>query len=164
MKTTQILKEMQEAFKTADNLFRQGNYESSIEYYNRALSFSQSLPNETTFDRQRFDASCYAGLSGALGRAGKHLESFAAANKALVFYDSFCENYPADVGRWLMAQVNQGTALAALRCLPAALEALQRAKDIFVNKGLDIVNNEEWLKMVDGNIEAIYTQIEKAKH
>ena len=64
------------------------------------------------------------------------MESFGAANKALVFYDKCGDNYPADTGSWLMAQVNQGAALAALGCFPAAIEALERAKEIFTDKGL----------------------------
>jgi hypothetical protein len=91
------------------------------------------------------------------------MASFAAANRALVFYDQCGENYPADVGRWLMALVNQGTALAALGCLDAALEALRHAKEIFINKGLDIAQNRQWIDMVDGNIAAINAQIAKVK-
>jgi tetratricopeptide (TPR) repeat protein len=154
---------MQNAYRDADRLFHQGNYEGSVECYNKALKLCQSLPETTEFDRQRFEACCYAGLSGALGRLEKHLESFAAANKALVFYDQCGDNYPADVGRWLMAQVNQGTALAALGCFPAAIEALQRAKEIFTNKGLDAAQNRQWLEMVDGNIVAIQAHMKEQK-
>jgi hypothetical protein len=54
-----------------------------------------------------------------------------------------------------MAQVNQGTALAALGHFSAAVESLERAKEIFSRKGLDAVQNKGWLEMVDGNIVAI---------
>jgi tetratricopeptide (TPR) repeat protein len=155
MKTSHLIKEMQVAYREGDRLFHQGNYEGSVDCYKKALGLCESLPNDKGFDRRRFEASVQAALSGSLGRLGKHLESFAAANKALSFYDEFGDNYPADVGRWLMAQVNQGTALATLGCLPAALEALQRAKEAFTSKGLDAAQNRQWLEMVDGNIAAI---------
>jgi tetratricopeptide (TPR) repeat protein len=164
MKTARIINEMQNAYRDADKSFHQSNYTSSVECYNKALRLCQSLPEDTGFDRRRFEASCYAGLSGALGRLEKHLESFAAANKALVFYDQCGEKYPADIGRWLMAQVNQGAALAALGCLEAALEALEGANEIFVNKGLDATQNKVWLEMVDGNIAAINAQLKRLGH
>jgi tetratricopeptide (TPR) repeat protein len=161
MKTAHAIRDMQVAYRDADRLFHQGNYEGSVECYNKALRLCQSLPETTEFDRRRFEASCYAGLSGALGRRGKHLESFAAANKALVFYDQCGDSYPADVGRWLMAQVNQGTALAALGCLPAAVEALMRAKEIFTSKGLDSAQNKQWLEIVDENVTAINARLKQ---
>ncbi len=161
MKTAHTLRNMQESYKEANRAFHKGNYVGSVECYNKALQLCKSLPADITFDHHRFEASCQAGLSGSLGRLGKHLESFAAANKALLFYDECGEKYPADTGRWLMAQVNQGTALAALGCLPQAIEALQRAKEIFINKGLDIAQNKQWIDMVDGNIAAINAQMAK---
>ncbi len=155
MNTAHVIRDMQESYKAADRSFHQGNYAGSVDSYIKALKLCQSLPETETFNRRRFEASCYAGLSGALGRLGKHLESFTAANKALVFYGQGGETCAADIGRWLMAQVNQGTALAALGCLPAALEALGRAKELFVSNGLDVAMNKQWLEMVDGNIAAI---------
>lgn len=154
---------MQKFWRDADYSFRQGNYEGSVDSYNKALQLCQSLQDCEGFDRRRFEASCYAGLSASLGRLGKHFESFAAANKALAFYDECGEKYPADTGRWLMAQVNQGTALAALGCLPAALAALGRAKEIFINRGLDIAQNKQWIDMVDGNIAAIQAHMAKGE-
>ena len=156
-----VLRDMQEASKDGDQQYRQGNYMGSVECYQKALKLCQSLPPETTFDRRRFEASCYAGLSASLGQLKKHLESFAAANKALVFYDECGEGYPADVGRWLMALVNQGTALATLGCFDAAVEALLRAKQIFLDHGLDACENQHWLEMVDGNIAAIKSHLAK---
>lgn len=155
MKTAHVIRDMQNFLREGDRLFHQGNFEGSVECYNKALKLCGSLPADEKFDRRRFEASCQAGLSASLGHLEQHLESFAAANKALHFYDAYCEKYPADTGRWLMAIVNQGTALAALGCLPAALEAFLRAKEIFINKGLDIAQNKQWIDMVEGNIAAI---------
>jgi len=126
-----------------------------------AAPVSATLPPDCEFDRRRFAAYCYSGLSAAYGKIGKHMECFAAANKALGFYDEAGDQYPADVGRWLMALANQGTSLAALRCLDAALEALLKAKDIFVRHGLNTEQNKQWLAMVDGNIEAIRREAQR---
>ena len=161
MKTAHVIRDMQNSLREGDRLFHQGNYAGSVECYNKALKICSSLPVDEKFDRPRFEASCQAGLSASLGHLGKHLESFAAANKALHFYDECGEKFPADTGRWLMAQVNQGTALAALGCFPAALEAFERAKEIFINKGLDIAQNKQWIDMVDGNIATIKAHIAK---
>jgi tetratricopeptide (TPR) repeat protein len=161
MKTAHVIRDLQKSQKAGDRLFHQGNYEGSVECYNKALKLCLPLPLDEKFDRCRFEAFCQAGLSASLGRLGKHLESLAAANKALVFYDECGESYPADVGRWLMAQVNQGTALAALGCFDAALGALGRAKEIFVVHGLDTAENKPWLEMVDGNIAAINAHLAK---
>jgi tetratricopeptide (TPR) repeat protein len=163
MKISDVMRDMQDAYRQADQAFHQCNYQGSVDNYQKALRLCESLPAEQEFDRGRFEALCYAGLSGALGKLEKHMESFVAANKALVFYDRCGDNYLADTGRWLMAQVNQGAALAALGCFPAAIEALQRAKQVFNDKGLDPCKNAEWLKMVDGNIVAITAQMEKQK-
>jgi len=163
MKISDVMKDMQDAYRQADQAFHKCDYQGSVDSYRKALKLCESLPAEQEFDRGRFEASCYAGLSGALGRLEKHMESFAAANMALAFYDQCGDKYLADTGRWLMAQVNQGAALAALGCFPAAIEALQRAKQIFTDKALDPAKNAEWLKMVDGNIAAITAQMEKKK-
>jgi tetratricopeptide (TPR) repeat protein len=161
MKTADLIRDMQKFWRSGDKAFHQNNYEGSVDSYNNALQLCQSLPADVEFDRRRFEASVYAGLSAALGRLGKHMESFAAANKALAFHDQCGDEYPSDTGRWLMAQVNQGTALAALGCLDAALEAFELAKVIFSNKGLDATQNKAWLEMVNGNIAAINAQMKQ---
>jgi tetratricopeptide (TPR) repeat protein len=161
MKTSNLIKEMQQAYRDGDRFFHHSNYERSVDCYKKALRLCKSLPEDEGFDGHRFEASVQAGLSASLGRLDKHLESLAAANKALSFYDELGDNYPADIGRWLMALVNQGTALATLGCLPAALEALRHAKEIFNNKGLDAAQNRQWLEMVDGNIAAINAHLKE---
>jgi tetratricopeptide (TPR) repeat protein len=161
MKTSHVIRDMQQASRTAERLNQAGNFADAVESYNKALRICATLPADSEFDRRRFAASIYAGLSASLGKLGKPMESFAAANKALVFYDECGDKYPADVGKWLMALANQGTSLAALRCLDAALEALERAKEIFVKHGLDTEENRQWLNMVNGNIEAIRREAEK---
>jgi len=161
MKTVHVIRDMQKSLKDGERFFHQGNYPGSIECYNKALRLCFSLPSDTKFDRRRFEAFCQAGLSASLGRLGKHLEGFAAANKALVFFDECGEIYPADTGRWLMAIVNQGTALAALGCFSDAMAAFQRAKEFFISKGLNTAENKAWIEMVDGNIAAIVSHLAK---
>ncbi len=163
MKTVHVLRDMQQAFKDADQLFHKGNYHGSVECYQKALRLCRELSPIAfeQFDWRRFEASCQAGLSAAYGRLDKPFESFAAANKALLFYDQCGENYPADTGRWLMAIVNQGTALAAFKCFGDAQAAFRRAKEIFISKGLDTPQNKQWIEMVDGNIAALYAHLAK---
>jgi tetratricopeptide (TPR) repeat protein len=163
MKTAHVIREMQQTQKNGETALRQGDNQGAVECYQKALRILGQLPPDTEFDRRKFGAAIYAGLSAALGKLDKHTESFAAANKALTYYDALSDVPVEEVGRFLMAQVNQGTALAALGCLPAALEALQRAKDVFRIKGLDTGTNRQWLDQVDGNIEAIQRQIEKKR-
>jgi tetratricopeptide (TPR) repeat protein len=161
MKTAHIIRDMQQASRTAERLVQEGHFQNAVELYTKALQICAALPADCEFDRRRFAASIYAGLSAAQGKLGKHMECFAAANKALAFYDECGDRYPADVGRWLMALANQGTSLATLGCPDAAVEALTRAKDIFVRHGLDTEQNKAWLGMVDGNIAAIRREAEK---
>jgi len=161
MSAAQVFEAMQAAFKEADQQFRKGNYAESVECYQKALQLCQSLPPETTFDRLRFEASIYAGLSAAYGRLDKPLESFAAANKARLFYDECGDKYPADVGRWLMAIVNWGTALAAFKCFSDAQAAFRRAKEIFISKGLDTPENKQWIAMVDSNLAVLEAHLKK---
>jgi tetratricopeptide (TPR) repeat protein len=152
---------MQQAQTTGQQAFSSGDFQGAVECYTKALRLCGSLPANADFDFRKFMASVNAGLSAAYGHLSKHMESFAAANKALTYFENCGELGPVEVGKWLMAQVNQGTALAALGCLPAALEALQKAKDVFTEKGLDLAANRQWLELVDGNISAIHAQIEK---
>jgi tetratricopeptide (TPR) repeat protein len=161
MKTAHVICDLQKANENADKAFNQKDYQGAVECYNKALKLCRQLPKDTTFDQCRFEAVVHAGLSAAYGRLGKHMEGFAAANKALVFFEQVGDLNAVETGRFLMAQVNQGAALAALGCLPAALEALQRAKDLFAQKGLDCTANRGWLEQVDGNIAAIKVQMEK---
>jgi tetratricopeptide (TPR) repeat protein len=162
MKTVHITRKMHQTIENAIEAFHKANYQGAEECYIKALQLCNSLPVDVEFDRNRFEATVQAGLSAAFGRQGKHMESFAAANKALVFFDNTSELDSVEIGKYLMAQVNQGTALAALGCLPAALEALCRAKEIFSKNKLDPVKNKAWLDMVEGNIVAINGEI--AKH
>jgi tetratricopeptide (TPR) repeat protein len=161
MKTTHIIRTIQQTNEKANKAFSQTDYQDAVEYYNKALQLCSSLPEDAKIDKAKIEAVVHSGLSAALGRQGKHMESFAAANKALVFFDQSSELNAVETGKYLMAQVNQGTALAVLGCFPAALEALYRAKDVFSHKGLDPTKNKQWLEMVDGNIAAINEQIKK---
>jgi tetratricopeptide (TPR) repeat protein len=161
MKTSHVIRNMQQAQTNGQQAFISGDFQGAVECYTKALKICGSLPAEADFDFRRFMATVNAGLSAAYGHLGKHMESFAAANKALTFFEQCGELGPVEVGKWLMAQVNQGTALAALGCLPAALESLHRAKDVFAEKGLDAAANRQWLELVNGNITAIQAQIEK---
>ena len=130
-----------------------------------SCSLCQSLPPDALeqFDRRRFEASLPSWLIRLrMGGWSKHLESFAAANKALLFYDECGEKYPADTGRWLMALVNQGTALAAFRCFQATLKRLSSGQKKFSScKGLDTPENKQWIEMVDGNIAALNAHLQK---
>ena len=161
MKTAQILGEMQQALREAEGLFHSGDYAGSAECYTKAIELSSSLPNDTTFDRSRFEASCQAGLSAVFGRLDRPFESFAAANKALLFYEANGERYPADIGRWLMAIVNQGTSLAAFHCFDDAHAAFMRAKELFISKGLNTPQNSAWLAMVEGNLATLAAHLAK---
>jgi hypothetical protein len=40
---------------------------------------------------------------------------------------------------------------------------LYKAKELFINKGLDPAKNKTWLDLLEGNIEAIKGQIEKCQ-
>ncbi|MDR2699663.1 MAG: tetratricopeptide repeat protein [Nitrososphaerota archaeon] len=161
MKTTHITRAIQQANEEASKAFNQTDYQGAVECYNKALQLCSSLPEDMKINRVKFEAIVHSGLSAVFGRQGKHMESFAAANKALVFFEQIGELDDVETGKYLMAQANQGTALAALGCFTAALEALQKAKDVFKHKCLDPTKNVQWLKMVDSNIVVINGQIKK---
>jgi tetratricopeptide (TPR) repeat protein len=163
MKTAHVISDALKAHKNGDYLFQKGNYEGAVKNYNKALNLSKSLPAEVEFDHPSFEASCFAGLSAAYGRMGKHLDSFAAANKALCFYDAFGEQHPEQSGRWLKSVVNQGVALAHLGVFTEALNSFQRAKEMFVNKSLDTPENSRWVAIVDENIAALKAHLEKVQ-
>ncbi len=163
MKTAHVIRDMQKSHKDGVQLFHQGNYEGAVDCYRKCLKLCCLLSADEVFDRQRFEASCYARLSASLGRLGKHLESLAAANKALLFYDECGEKYPEDTGKWLMALVNQGTSLATLGCFAAAMDALMRAKEIFNKNGMGTNENKNWIETVEGNIAAINAHLAKQK-
>jgi tetratricopeptide (TPR) repeat protein len=161
MKTAHVIRDMLNSLNAGDQLRREGNFEGSVDCYSKALKLARSLPAEAKFDRCSFEALCQSGLSASYGRLGKHPESLSAATQALLFYDECGDKYPAQIGRWLMAVVNQGTALASLGALAAALEAFQRAKDMFTNKGTDTPENAQWIATVDENIALLKAHLEK---
>jgi tetratricopeptide (TPR) repeat protein len=163
MKTAHVIRDALKALKDGDRLFRKGNYEGSVDCYNKALDLLASLPADTEFDRRSFEASVYAGLSATYGRLGKHLESFSSSNKALLFYDECGGKYPEHTGRWLKAIVNQGVALAHLGVFAEALITFQRAKEMFLNKSLDSPENKQWVAIVDENIATLTAQLEKVQ-
>lgn len=161
MKTAHVIRDALQALKDGDQQFRQCNYEGAVDLYSKALKLSEGLPSSEGFDCAAFHAAVQSGLSAAYGRLGKHLESFAAANKALLFYDGHGEKYAEHTGRWLKAIVNQGVALANLGVFAEALNSFQRAKDMLISKGLDTAENKQWLSVVDENIIALKAHLEK---
>jgi tetratricopeptide (TPR) repeat protein len=161
MNTAHIIRDMIKYLNSGDQQRREGNYEGSVNCYNKALKLARALPSEAKFDRRSFEVLCQSGLSASYGRLNKHQESLSAATMALLFYDECGENYPAQTGRWLMAIVNQGTALASLGIFETALAAFQRAKDMFTHKGIDTQENRQWLNTVDENIVLIKAHLEK---
>jgi tetratricopeptide (TPR) repeat protein len=161
MKTSHVIRDALQALKDGDQQFRLCNYEGAADLYKKALKFSEMPSTTEGFDCSAFQAAVQSGLSAAYGRIGKHLESFAAANKALLYYDANGEKYPEHTGRWLKAIVNQGVALAHLGVFAEALNSFQRAKEMFVCKNLDTPENKQWLAVVDENITAIKAHLEK---
>lgn len=161
MKTVHVIRDALQALKDVDQQFKQCNYQGAVDLYKKALKLSESLPPIEGFDRQAFEASIQSGLSAAYGRLGKHLESFTAANKALLYYDEHGEKYAEHTGRWLKAVVNQGVALAHLGLFAEALNSFQRAKEMFIDKSLDTAENKQWLSVVDENIVEIKAHLEK---
>jgi tetratricopeptide (TPR) repeat protein len=156
MKTSHVIRDALKALEDGNRLFSCGNYEGAVQNYGKALTISKSLPPNAEFEHPSFEASCQAGLSAAYGRLGKHLESFTAANKALLFYDAYGEKYPALTGSWLKVIVNQGVALAHLGVFEEALRSLERAKHLFTTKCLpDTPENKQWLAVVEENIAAL---------
>lgn len=140
------------SWKDGDRKFDGGDFAGSAASYQRALALSRSLPPEEEFDHPGFEASCHAGLSGALGRLGRHEESLAAADAALAFFDRVGNMYAAEAGKWIMAVVNRGAALAMLDRPREALEAFERAKRMLSDRG---ISNPQWSAMVDQNISAV---------
>jgi len=159
MDTAEKVREALRSWKEGDRLFDSGDFEGSVGSYTRALDLSRSLPPEEEFDHLGFEASCNAGLSGSLGRLGSHRESLAAAEAALAFFNRCGDMYPVEAGKWLMAVVNRGAALAMLGRPSEALEAFERAKKMLSDRGMDKAENRQWVAMVDQNISSIRTAL-----
>jgi tetratricopeptide (TPR) repeat protein len=155
MDTAEKVRESLKSWKEGDRLFDTGDFAGSATSYRRALDLSRSLPAEEEFDHAGFEASCNAGLSGSLGRLGKHRESLAAADAALTFFDRHGDMYPVEAGKWMMAVVNRGAALAMLDRPREALEAFQRAKKMLSDRGMNDAANREWMAMVNQNISSV---------
>ncbi len=161
MKTAHVIRDALQAIKDGEHQFKQCNYQGAVDLYEKALKLAEELPPTEGFDCQAFEASIHSSLSAAYGRLGKHLESFSAANKALLYYDAHGEKYAEHMGRWLKAIVNQGVALAHLGVCGEALKSFQRAKDMVINKNLDTPENKPWMDIVDENIAALKAHMEK---
>ncbi len=102
MKTAHVIRDMLKSLSDGDQQLREGNFEGSVDCYNKAIRLSDSLPAAAEFDRRCFEASVQAGLSAAYGKLRMHRESLSAATQALVFYDECGGRYLSETGRWLM--------------------------------------------------------------
>ncbi len=162
MDTAKKVREALKSWKEGDGLFDAGDFAGSASSFKRALDLSISLPPEEDFDHPGFEASCNAGLSGSLGRLGRHRESLAAADAALAFFDRCGDMYPVEQGKWLMAVVNRGAALAMLDRPRDALEAFQRAKKMLSERGMNNAENRQWVTMVDQNISSVQRMLRGA--
>ncbi len=162
MDTAEKVREALKSWKEGDGLFDAGDFAGSASSFKKALDLSISLPPDEDFDHPGFEASCNAGLSGSLGRLGRHRESLAAADTALAFFDRCGDMYPVEPGKWMMAVVNRGAALAMLDRPRDALEAFQRAKKMLSERGMNNAENRQWLTMVDQNISSVQRMVRSA--
>ena len=151
------------SLKEGDRFFNEDNYEKSIASYEKALKLSKSIPANELFDHPGFEASCQAGLSGSFGRLGRHQESLQASEAALVFYDRFGDMYLAETGKWMMATVNKGSALAMLGNLKEALEIFNHAKEMLSKRNMNTLENQVWIQMLDQNFETVKDLLKNAK-
>lgn len=163
MDTAEKVREALKSWKEGDLKFGSGDFEGSVRSYTRALDVAKSLPNDEPFNHLGFAASCTAGLSGALGRLDRHQESLAAAESALSIFDRHGTMHTTEVGKWMMAIVNKGTALVMLGRPREALDTFRRAKKMFSDLGMDIYENKQWIAMVDQNISTVEAMLGNLK-
>jgi tetratricopeptide (TPR) repeat protein len=124
--------EAHKLLREGDRAFNANQFARSAECYKGALHIVQNLSQD---ERQQTDcaaltAACNAGLSGALGALGQHVESLRHAEEALAFYDRFGHLYPMEHLNHVQCIVNQGAALANLGQPDEALVYMTRALDM----------------------------------
>jgi tetratricopeptide (TPR) repeat protein len=128
-----------------------------------AIRLSEELPKEEEFDHYGFRASCYARLSGALGKLGLHDEVLKVATAATAFFDKVGWLYPTERPKWLMVLVNKGSALACLGRPREALECLTRVKEMIADNEATIPGNRQWIQQLNQNIDSVRRMIEHEK-
>ena len=148
-------------WKDGDRLFQQGSYRASADAYINAIRLAEELPKEEEFDHYGFRASCYAGLSGALGKLGLHEEVLKVATLALTFFDKVGDLYPIERPKWLMVLVNKGAALTCLGHPREALECFIRAKEMIADNEATIPGNRQWVQQLDQNINSVKRMLEQ---
>lgn len=149
--------------KEAEQAFSAGDYSKCVSCYAEAIELVKDRKTDASFDFHRFMAGCYSGLTGALGKLGKHEKCLELADAALSFFEKVGDLYPVLRGKWLMAIVNKGTALVCLGRPEEALPLFERAKRMAQESGTDSDEKQHWMIMVEQNIESVKKLLDKQK-
>lgn len=109
-----LVKEAFLLMKKGEAAFASGDFQESVNIYERAIEIVEGFPASYNFDKPAFIAQCKAGLSGACGQLTRFEDGLRYADEALEFYDRVGKFYGASASPWYMATFNKGGNLANL--------------------------------------------------
>lgn len=136
--------------KSGDQASGAGDHERALSCYKGAATLALGV-SENEWNQRAFLAVCSACISAPLANLGRYEESLQHAERALEFFDSSGELYPAERGRWFMALFNRGAVLAKLGRPADALPLIRKARTM-IPAGLE---GQKARAMCDHNIQII---------
>jgi len=125
-----LVKETFVLMKKGEAAFASGDFQESVNSYERAIEIVEGFPDSYKFDKPAFIAQCKAGLSGACGQLTHFEDGLRYADEALEFYDRVGKFYGASGSPWYMANFNKGANLANLGRHAEGLEYIRRARNM----------------------------------
>jgi hypothetical protein len=119
------------ALGKADHALRGRRYKAAAKHYMSAFDWASGLPVSEPFDRRDFTASCSAGLVLACARLGEREACLDLVDPVIEFIDEGGAMYPVEYGRWILAILAKGIALAEFGRRSDAEPLLRRAQKMF---------------------------------
>ena len=148
MDTQKTVTDILTSFEEGNKSLECGQYSSAWPHYTKAMQLLMTLPDSEPFDRLGFSASCLAGMALVNVHMQNYETALQAADKALSFFDKGVpqnmpkltalgrkprivgELYPAEYGKWLLAVLSKGIALAESGRSSEAAHQRDRAKEM----------------------------------
>lgn len=147
------------ALSEGEKKLQEGAFEDAVSEYQKAMTFTRTIPEEEVFDHDGFDALCHAGLSGALGKLEQYEESLASADKALRYFSRRGELHQDEGKQWIAAVVSRAFALARIGRIAEALEVFRMAGEMIEERKGVLPEKEKLQKIVADNIAMLETSI-----
>ncbi len=147
------------ALNEGEKQLEQGLFEEAAATYRRAMDVSRTIPQEEAFDYNGFDAIAHTGLSCALVRMERYIETLESVEIALRYFNRRGELNQDEGKQWIDAVYNRAAALEGVGRFDEALKAFRIVSEMIAERKGELKNKEELQQAVAQSIKRAETAL-----